>query len=101
MAFDIGEKDPSVCRIPVILRPSLWPPTSLKYALAVVRQVINYAKDHGTYQGENPCGLLKTVRELYQRLFLFHDAGLGLINLSLRIFYGKPGFIDATFPQYL
>jgi site-specific recombinase XerD len=34
-------------------------PATIRYALAVVRQVINFAKDHGMYAGENPVSKVK------------------------------------------
>lgn len=49
-------------------------PATIRYALAVVRQVINYAKDHGLFEGENPVSRVKKPAGDNQRVrFLTHE----------------------------
>lgn len=56
-------------------------PATIRYALAVVRQVINYARDHGMYAGENPVSKVKKPTGDNKRMrFLTHDEAEALLD---------------------
>ena len=55
-------------------------PRSIHYAMAVVRQVFNFAKTHGLYEGENPVSRVKTpVGDNRRWRFLTHEEAAGLL----------------------
>jgi len=56
-------------------------PATIRYALAVVRQVINFAKDHGMYTGENPVSRVRKPSGDNKRVrFLTHEEGEVLLE---------------------
>ena len=56
-------------------------PATIRYALAVVRQVINFAIDHGMYAGDNPVSKVKKPSGDNKRVrYLTHDEAEGLLD---------------------
>jgi integrase len=56
-------------------------PRTVAYALAVVRQVINYARDHGFFHDINPVSKVKTPRNDNRRIrFLSYDEAEKLLK---------------------
>ncbi len=56
-------------------------PATIRYALAVVRQVFNFALDHGMYAGENPATKVKKPSGDNKRVrFLTHEEAEALLD---------------------